>query len=406
MSFSTFNLCPSLIAAMTERFESPTEIQSLTLPHALQGKDVLSIAQTGSGKTLAYGLPLLQQVRQDKASIQAVVLVPTRELATQVDTAIAPLAERVSLSSMAVCGGVDIEWQKQQLAKNPSVIVATPGRLLDLIQQQAVSLTDIKHVVLDEVDRLMDMGFWPDVQKILSAVPANRQTLMFSATLSDALDSKVAALLNDPIRVQSHNANSVVSKIEERLYLVNKGNKANVLIHQIKHHQWSQVLVFISARDNADALCKKLAKAGLVTAALHGNKDQVEREQTLQAFKAQKIQVLIATDLLARGIHVDQLPVVINYELPADPTVYVHRVGRTARAGEQGLAMSLVCHAETGYLEAIRSLTTRPLALQQLSEFPVTDQPASTESKRPRRDKQANRRTNKKSGAKSFKSKR
>ncbi|MFA0440770.1 DEAD/DEAH box helicase [Vibrio sp. 10N.286.49.C2] len=406
MSFSTFNLCPSLIAAMTERFESPTEIQSLTLPHALQGKDVLSIAQTGSGKTLAYGLPLLQQVRQDKASIQAVVLVPTRELATQVDTAIAPLAERVSLSSMAVCGGVDIEWQKQQLAKNPSVIVATPGRLLDLIQQQALSLNDIKHVVLDEVDRLMDMGFWPDVQKILSAVPTNRQTLMFSATLSDALDSKVAALLNDPIRVQSHNANSVASKIEERLYLVNKGNKANVLIHQIKHHQWPQVLVFISARDNADALCKKLAKAGLVTAALHGNKDQIEREQTLQAFKTQKIQVLIATDLLARGIHVDQLPVVINYELPADPTVYVHRVGRTARAGEQGLAMSLVCHAETGYLEAIRSLTSRPLALQQLSEFPVTDQPASTESKRPRRDKQANRRTNKKSGAKSFKSKR
>ncbi|MCL9773125.1 DEAD/DEAH box helicase [Vibrio methylphosphonaticus] len=418
MSFKTFNFNPKLSAAMASAFSSPTNIQSLAWPPALLGKDVLAIAQTGSGKTMAYGLALIEQLSRAMVSsgddghqhnlnaIGAIILVPTRELAIQVNDALAPLATALCQSSLVLCGGVDINAQKQQLEQHPTIIIATPGRLLDLVKQQAISLSNIKHVVLDEVDRLLDMGFWADVQSILSALPSQRQTMMFSATLPPSLEAQVARLLNDPERVQSHVTNSVVTHVEESLYLVNKGSKANVLIQQIKDNQWQQVLVFIGARDNADALCKKLVKAGFATAALHGNKDQTQREQTLNAFKEKKVQVLIATDLLARGVHVDQLPVVINYELPADASVYVHRVGRTARAGQSGLAISLVCHGETGYLEAIRSLTEKSLPLQQLAGFPVTDKPASEESKRPKRDKQANRRTNKKSSAKQFKAKR
>ncbi|MGF1775666.1 DEAD/DEAH box helicase [Vibrio nomapromontoriensis] len=418
MPFKTFNFNSKLTTAIAKMYPSPTKIQSLTWPQALLGKDVLAIAQTGSGKTMAYGLALIEQLYRERAATGeestdshqnvsgAVILVPTRELAMQVNDALAPLAKSLSQSSIVLCGGVDIDAQKYQLEQHPTMIITTPGRLLDLINQQAIRLGDIKHVVLDEVDRLLDMGFWPDVQSILLALPSQRQTMMFSATLPDALEKKVALLLNEPARVQSHVTNSVVTDVQESLYLVNKGSKANVLIQQIKDNQWQQVLVFIGARDNADALCKKLSKAGFKTAALHGNKDQVEREQTLQAFKERKVQVLIATDLLARGVHVEQLPVVINYELPADASVYVHRVGRTARAGQSGLAISLVCHGETGYLDAIRTLTERLLPLQQLAEFPVTDKPASTESKRPKRDKQANRRTNKKGSAKQFKTKR
>ncbi|MBY6198928.1 DEAD/DEAH box helicase [Vibrio hangzhouensis] len=404
MSFSELTLSPALMDVIPSEFSHATHIQTLAIPAITAQRDVLALAQTGSGKTLAFGLGLIDQRLNNKIK-QALVLVPTRELAKQVADTIDPIATRLGYSVVVVRGGEDVEQQVHQLNAAPDIIVATPGRLLDMMNKQLVDTQDIEAVVLDEVDRLLDMGFWPDIQSILSALNHRKQTLMFSATLPEALNAKVTTLLNNPVTVAANKTNSVVEQIAETLYLVNKGSKANVLIKQIAEHQWPQVLVFIGARDNADALCKKLNKAGITSDALHGNKEQAERERTLQAFKQGKVQLLIATDILARGIHVDDLPVVINFELPSDPSVYVHRVGRTARAGKAGQALSLVCHGETAYLDAIRQLTGRALVLKELAEFPVTDKPSTGESKRPKRDKQANRRTNKKTRASQFKSK-
>ncbi|MNB98144.1 ATP-dependent RNA helicase RhlE [compost metagenome] len=249
------------------------------------------------------------------------------------------------------------------------------------------------------------MGFWPDIQWLLNAMPTERQTLLFSATLPLELESLATDLLTNPIRIEANPLNSLVSEIEERLHLVNKSSKVPALISLLKAQDWPQVLVFISARDDADGVARKLAKAGIAVAALHGEKDQGAREQALADFKAGKVRVLVATDLMARGIHVEALPVVINLDLPANAPVYVHRIGRTARAGQKGLALSLVCHGEAETLAAIRTLTGRALPLEGLEGFPVTDQPASGEGKRAPRDKQANRRTQAKRSVRQFKGK-
>ncbi|EKO3573516.1 DEAD/DEAH box helicase [Vibrio metschnikovii] len=402
MTFSELNLASSLLSALPAELHTPTTIQQLAIPVILSGRDLLALAQTGSGKTFAYGLPLLQKTLPMTPHIQTLIIVPTRELATQVSQALGLIAKPMNIDVCPLCGGVDQQWQQDQLAQNPQLIVATPGRLLDLIEQQIINLSSLQHLVLDEADRLLEMGFWPDVQRIMAHLPAKKQTLLFSATLLPELEEKALQPLNDPIKISANLPNQTVPEIDEQLYLVNKGSKAQVLIHLLKQHHWSQVLVFISARDNADALAKKLLKAGIRVAALHGNKDQTEREQILTQFKQQKIEVLIATDLLARGIHIEQLPVVINFDLPPSPAVYIHRVGRTARAGQTGLALSLVCHNENAILDAIRQLTQRPLVLQTLADFPVTDQPATTVPKRQPRDKQANRRSAQKRSVKQF----
>ncbi|MEZ8130117.1 DEAD/DEAH box helicase [Enterovibrio norvegicus] len=404
-TFSTLPLSPATVAALPVQCQAPTSIQSLAIPAISARKDVLAIAQTGSGKTLAYGLPLLDSAQASDSPTCKLVLVPTRELATQVNEALLPIATALYLSTVVICGGVEKESQVERLLTKPQLVIATPGRLKELLKEGAIETSTIDSVVLDEADRLVDMGFWPDVENILAAIPTSRQMMLFSATLPEELEASMKGLLNSPATIFASATNSMVKQIEERLYLVNKGSKANVLIDQIKQQDWPQVLVFISARDNADALCKKLNKAGITSAALHGDKAQSEREQTLAAFKDKQVQVLIATDLLARGIHIDHLPVVINFDVPLSPAVYVHRVGRTARAGEQGLAITLVCHAETNYLQAIRNMIKRELPLHELEAFPVTDKPSTGDSKRAPRDKQANRRTSQKSSIKQFKSK-
>ncbi|MGI2188556.1 DEAD/DEAH box helicase [Shewanella oncorhynchi] len=431
LTFAELGLNSALLKALPASLKHPTKVQQLTIPAILAGRDLLALAQTGSGKTLAFGLPLLQQILlqqqtqlQGAKSVQppnalALVLVPTRELALQVTEALQTVASQLStsLNIQLLCGGVALEDQLAELAAKPQVLVATPGRLLDLCKQAHVSLDSIKHLVLDEADRLLEMGFWPDVQKLMAFMPKLKQILLFSATLPEALDTLAGKLLvNKPLRVEAHKVNSVAGEIEEQLYLVNKGSKAQALIALLKQYQWPQVLVFISARDDADAVAKRLAKAGMKVAALHGEKEQTVRSQTLADFKANRIQVLVATDLMARGIHVDALPVVINLDLPMSAPVYVHRIGRTARAGEKGLAISLVCHGEMATLTAIRSLTARELPLALLADFPVTDKPSEkitdgategkVERKRPPRDKQANRRSINKYSAKEFKGKR
>ncbi|MCU8003764.1 DEAD/DEAH box helicase [Shewanella sp. SM96] len=429
LTFAELGLNSALIKALPASLKHPTKVQQLTIPAILAGRDLLALAQTGSGKTLAFGLPLLQQILLQQQtlctkSVQppnalALVLVPTRELALQVTEALQTVASQLStsLNIQLLCGGVALEDQLVELTAKPQVLVATPGRLLDLCKQAHVSLDSTKHLVLDEADRLLEMGFWPDVQKLMAFMPKLKQTSLFSATLPEALDALAGKLLaNEPLRVEAHKVNSVAGEIEEQLYLVNKGSKAQALIALLKQYQWPQVLVFISARDDADAVAKRLAKAGMKVAALHGEKEQTVRSQTLADFKANRIQVLVATDLMARGIHVDALPVVINLDLPMSAPVYVHRIGRTARAGEKGLAISLVCHGEMATLTAIRSLTARELPLALLADFPVTDKPSEkitdgateiqVERKRPPRDKQANRRSINKHSAKEFKGKR
>ncbi|OUR89253.1 DEAD/DEAH box helicase [Gammaproteobacteria bacterium 42_54_T18] len=405
MTFTDLNLYPAILAGLPSQLHTPTRIQKLAIPVILAQRDLLALAQTGSGKTLAFGLPLLQQINVNAPNIQAVVLVPTRELAIQVNGALQQVATEVGVRIQTICGGADQSQQLTDLERQPQLLVATPGRLLDLLTQQLIGLDAIRHLVLDEADRLLDMGFWPDIERLLTYMPAERQTLLFSATLPAALESLAMDLLQNPLRKEAHAANSIAEEIEEHLYLINKGSKAQAIIALLKQHSWPQVLVFTSTRDLADALCKKLRKAGVAVASLHGEKDQTIREQTLDDFKARNIQVLVATDLLARGIHVEALPVVINMDLPSSAPVYVHRVGRTARAGRDGIAISLVCHSEIYSLTAIRDLTGRTLPLLELTSFPVTDKPASEERKRPVRDKQANRRSSSKRSIKQFKGK-
>ncbi len=409
MSFRSLSLRPELIQALPKNVVKPTDIQSLAIPALLDKQDVIAMANTGSGKTLAYGLPLLQmlseQVIESDTSAKALILVPTRDLAIQVSEVLTEVAEKLGLKVVGLFGGVSKEQQMTKLLEGPNLLVATTGRLLDLASNEEVDLSSVQHLVLDEADRLLDMGFWEDVQTIASKTATSRQTAMFSATFSDALKQRANLLLDNPKQLNAHQENSVNQNILETLYLVNKGSKANALIELVKKNQWQKALVFIGAKENADKLTKKLAKAGISVSALHGNKAQEEREQTLAEFKSGRLNVLIATDVLARGIDIEQLPVVINFELPSYAETYVHRVGRTARAGIEGQALSLVCHAETDALNAIRMLTQRELILQELEGLPVTDKPSSGESKRAPRDKKANRRTQNKKSIKQFQSK-
>ncbi|WP_323877842.1 DEAD/DEAH box helicase [Aeromonas caviae] len=405
MTFDELALDPALLPLLPAALEKPTPIQQLAIPAALSGRDLLALARTGSGKTLAFGLPLLQRLDAASDRVQGLVLVPTRELASQVSAALQEIADGLGVRLLTLCGGVAQECQERELALGPQLLVATPGRLRDLLAQQTLGLGALRMLVLDEADRLLEMGFWPDIQWLMKAMPEARQQMLFSATLPVELESLASGLLQDPVRIEAELLNSLVNDIEERLYLVNRSSKVPALIALLEAGEWPQVLVFISARDDADGVAKKLARAGMTVAALHGNKDQATREQALADFKEGRVRVLVATDLMARGIHVEALPVVINLDLPEHAPVYVHRIGRTARAGQSGLAISLTCHGDGEALEGIRALTGRPLPLAALAGFPVTDKPASGESKRAPRDKQANRRTQGKRSIKQFKGK-
>lgn len=405
MTFDELALDPDLLPLLPAALEKPTPIQQLAIPAALSGRDLLALARTGSGKTLAFGLPLLQRLDAASDRVQGLVLVPTRELASQVSAALQEIADGLGVRLLTLCGGVAQEWQERELALGPQLLVATPGRLRDLLAQQTLGLGALRMLVLDEADRLLEMGFWPDIQWLMKAMPEARQQMLFSATLPVELESLASGLLQDPVRIEAEPLNSLVNDIEERLYLVNRSSKVPALIALLEAGEWPQVLVFISARDDADGVAKKLARTGMTVAALHGNKDQAVREQALADFKEGRVRVLVATDLMARGIHVEALPVVINLDLPDHAPVYVHRIGRTARAGQSGLAISLTCHGDGEALEGIRALTGRPLPLAALAGFPVTDKPASGESKRAPRDKQANRRTQGKRSIKQFKGK-
>lgn len=413
MSFLSFSLNPKLVNALPKTVVSATAVQQKSIPAVLKGQDVIALAQTGSGKTFAFGLPILHCLEREltqasseqtgtlieprtASSVSALVIVPTRELAKQVADELSIVSAELRVQVDMLCGGEDIDQQIIRLASPSQLIVATPGRLLALATQGHIRFEKIKHLVLDEADRLLDMGFITDIKALIAMMPP-RQTLLFSATMPETLDKLTQQVLSaDAVRIEANKLNTTVDEITQTIYHINKGSKAKAIIDQIKLNDWTQVVIFVNAKNDADALCKKLLKAKISAASLHGDKEQALRSETLRQFKAKQLAVIVTTDVLSRGIHIDGLPAVINFELPEQASVYVHRIGRTARAGLNGVALSFVSHAEIVSLTAIRELTGLDLPLCELEGYPVTDKPVDPNSKKPPKDKQANRRTAKK----------
>ncbi|HFU75921.1 MAG TPA: DEAD/DEAH box helicase [Arcobacter sp.] len=375
MSFKQLGLCAPLLKALQkQRYTNPTPIQAKAIPQILIKKDVLAGAQTGTGKTAGFTLPLLElmyrkPIKKKKPHVRALILTPTRELAAQVEESVLTYAEFLPIKSTVIFGGVGINPQISRLRKGVDIVIATPGRLLDLINQKAIDLSLLEFLVLDEADRMLDMGFIHDIKKILSHLPKNRQNLLFSATFSNKIKKLADSLLNQPILIEVARRNETSKKIDQAIYMVNKDKKRELLVHLISKDNWSQVLVFTRTKHGANKLCTYLEECGISSAAIHGNKSQNARTKALADFKASKIRILVATDIAARGIDIDLLPHVVNFELPNISEDYVHRIGRTGRAGNQGSAISLVCGEELEYLRDIEKLTKEKIKELSIDGF-------------------------------------
>ncbi|MDB5897444.1 MAG: rhlE1 [Ramlibacter sp.] len=370
MNFDELNLAPELLKAVHEQgYDTPTPIQAQAIPAILEGRDLLGGAQTGTGKTAAFTLPMLHKLTKGqgktnkfgKDGIAALVLTPTRELAAQVEESIRTYGKYLQLTSTVIFGGVGMNPQIDRIKKGVDILVATPGRLLDLQQQGHLDLSTVEILVLDEADRMLDMGFLPDVKKILALVPKDKQSLLFSATFSDEIRDLAHTLLKNPQSIQVTPRNTTVQRITQVVHPVGRGKKKELLAHVIKEHDWSQVLVFTRTKFGANSVAEYLTKHGIHSMALHGNKSQTARTQALAGFKSGDIRALVATDIAARGIDIDELPHVVNFEIPNVPEDYVHRIGRTGRAGNDGAAVSLVCLDEEGFMQEIERFTKQDI---------------------------------------------
>jgi ATP-dependent RNA helicase RhlE len=389
MSFTSLGLSePILKAIEAQGYDKPSPIQEKAVPAVLTGKDVMAAAQTGTGKTAGFTLPILEllskgpRVRQNQ--VRALVLTPTRELAAQVNGSVVKYGINLPLTSSVVFGGVKINPQMQKLRKGSDVLVATPGRLLDLYNQNAVRFDQLEILVLDEADRMLDMGFIRDIRKILAFLPKKRQNLLFSATFSDDIRSLAKGLVNNPVEISVSPANSTAKTVEQSIYPVDKKRKSPMLAKLIKDNDWRQVLVFSKTKHGANKLARFLDEQGITAAPIHGNKSQGARTKALENFKTGKVRVLVATDIAARGIDIPQLPQVVNFDLPHVSEDYVHRIGRTGRAGEVGKAISLVCADEVGELFGIERLIQQVLERRELEGFsPVNKLPESRLDTRP-----------------------
>ena len=376
MSFASLGLSAELVRAVTERgYTEPTPIQAQAIPVVLKGGDLMGGAQTGTGKTAGFTLPLLQRLMVNpvagKSHIRALVLTPTRELAAQVEESVREYGKYLPLKSMMMFGGVNINPQIKQLHGRVDILVATPGRLLDHLQQKTVDLSHVEILVLDEADRMLDMGFIRDIRKVLAVLPKKRQNLLFSATFSDEIKLLADGLLNNPALIEVARRNATAELIEQRVYPVDRERKRELLTHLIKEHNWFQVLVFTRTKHGANRLAEQLEKEGIPAMAIHGNKSQAARTRALAEFKTAKLQVLVATDIAARGIDIVELPHVVNFELPNVPEDYVHRIGRTGRAGSNGEASSLVCVDELKLLKDIERLIKREIPVVNVPGFEV-----------------------------------
>ncbi|MEQ1778901.1 MAG: DEAD/DEAH box helicase, partial [Nitrosomonas sp.] len=378
MSFSTFGLSEEIIRAVTERgYTIPTPIQTQAIPAVLAGGDLLAGAQTGTGKTAGFTLPILHRLADKSVKgpssgrppIRALILVPTRELAMQVEESVRDYGKYLKLSSMMMIGGVNINPQITRLKSRVDILVATPGRLLDHVQQNTLSLSQIEILVLDEADRMLDMGFIRDIKKILALLPKQRQNLLFSATFSNEIQALADSLLNKPVLIEVARRNAIADKVTHVVHPVDRDRKRELLAHLIKQHHWSQVLVFTRTKHGANKLAEFLTANDIPALAIHGNKSQSARTQALAKFKAGTLQVLVATDIAARGIDISELPHVVNFELPNVAEDYVHRIGRTGRAGAEGDAVSLVCVDEYKLLTAIEKLIKRELPSRVIAGF-------------------------------------
>ncbi|PKF61122.1 RNA helicase [Psychromonas sp. psych-6C06] len=392
--FIQLGLIAPLVARLTElQYKHPTPIQASVIPTVLAGRDLIAGANTGSGKTAAFALPLLQKIQAGKPTkdnknkgnlVTGLVLVPTRELAKQVADDIKSYAAHLngSIKTVAVFGGVSVNTQMLALRGGADIIVATPGRLLDLISSNAIKLEQLKTLVLDEADRMLSLGFTEELNNLLALMPAKKQTLLFSATFPEQVKSLTLTLLNDPeeVQLQSNDASTLV----QRVFNVNKGQKTALLAHLIKQHQWQQALIFVNAKSGCNHLAEKLAKRGISAEVFHGDKGQGARSRVLNAFKAGEIQVLIATDIAARGLDIEKLPVVINFDLPRSPADYMHRIGRSGRAGEVGLALSIIDSDDAHHFKVIEKKHKIRLEHEQVAGFELNEALSNAFNKGPK----------------------
>ncbi|PKM45137.1 MAG: RNA helicase [Gammaproteobacteria bacterium HGW-Gammaproteobacteria-1] len=378
MSFTTLGLSETILRAVTERgYTEATPIQKQAIPAVLSGGDLLAGAQTGTGKTAGFVLPILQRLTDTPAKsqprgfppVRALILTPTRELAAQVEESVRHYGKYQKLTSMVMFGGVGINPQIDKLKKRIDILVATPGRLLDHVQQRTVDLSHVEILVLDEADRMLDMGFIRDIKRILALLPKQRQNLLFSATFSDEIKGLADGLLNKPALIEVARRNATADTVAQKVYLVDREKKRELLAHLISEHNWRQVLVFTRTKHGANRLAEQLDKGGISALAIHGNKSQSARTHALAEFKKGSLQVLVATDIAARGIDISELPHVVNFELPNVSEDYVHRIGRTGRAGSEGEAVSLVCVDEHQLLKGIERLIKRELPKEIVPGF-------------------------------------
>ncbi|MGF1518169.1 MAG: DEAD/DEAH box helicase [Nodosilinea sp.] len=366
MTFEQLGLETGLLRAVSDQgYTEPTPIQQKAIPAILQGQDIFASAQTGTGKTAGFTLPLLQRLAEKKTSgkrtPRALVLTPTRELAAQVGESVITYGKHMPFKIAIVYGGVSFGGQARQLRQGVDILIATPGRLLDHVSQGTVDLSAVEILVLDECDRMLDMGFIHDIRKIMGRLPDERQTLMFSATFSKPIQQLAHTLLKSPVQIDVAPRNTAAERVEQVVHPVDRHRKRELLSHIIGFHNWQQVLVFTRTKHGANRLAEQLAKDGLKTAAIHGNKTQAARARALKDFKQGRVRVLVATDVASRGIDIDQLPYVVNFELPNVPEDYVHRIGRTGRAGNEGRAVSLISDDEMPLLIGIERMLKQPL---------------------------------------------
>jgi superfamily II DNA/RNA helicase len=378
-TFTELGLITPLLARLAElKYQQPTPIQAQAIPSVLAGRDLIAGANTGSGKTATFALPMLQKLRANISSssksskgnyVTGLILVPTRELAKQVADSIKSYAVHFNgeIKTVAVFGGVSVNTQMLTLRGGADILVATPGRLLDLISSNAIKLDKVNTLVLDEADRMLSLGFAEELTALLALTPKKKQILLFSATFPEQVKSLTQELLNNPIEIQLQSADA--STLVQRVFTVNKGEKTAVLAHLIKENQWRQALIFVNAKHHSEHLAEKLAKRGIIAAVFHGDKGQTERSRVLDGFKAGDIEVLIATDIAARGLDIEKLPVVINFNLPRSPSDYMHRIGRSGRAGEVGLAISLIDHEDYHHFTVIEKKNKIWLEREQVEGF-------------------------------------
>ncbi|MDO1501330.1 DEAD/DEAH box helicase [Winogradskyella maritima] len=394
MSFQNLGLSAPILKAISKQgYTEPSPIQAKAIPPILDGNDVLASAQTGTGKTAGFTLPLLHHLSttqgQGYKAVRALILTPTRELAAQVHANVKAYSEFLDVTSAVIFGGVNQNPQVKKLKAGVDVLIATPGRLIDLENQGLLSLRHVEIFVLDEADRMLDMGFLRDIERIMNLIPAKRQNLMFSATFSKDIKKLAFKILNDPIQVEATPENTAVEIIDQQVYRVAKTKKTGLIIKLISEGNWQQVLVFTRTKHGANRLTKKMVSAGITAAAIHGNKSQGARTKALDGFKKGRIRVLVATDIAARGLDIPLLPHVINFELPNISEDYVHRIGRTGRAGASGKAISLVSADETSFLRGIEKLIDQRIPVEIIEGF-EPDPDASTEPIKPGQNRQGN----------------